>query len=81
MQVIKDFNYFKSRSRKQPRSLSMVSLNSNDWEEYWNTKVIPQNGLNSKRMKLEQSEDQKLFAYKDIAMCVYLTDCIFIFCT
>jgi len=34
----------------------MVSLNSNDWEDYWNTKVIPQNGLNSKRMKLEQSE-------------------------
>jgi len=35
----------------------MVSLNSNDWEEYWNTKVIPQNELNSKRMKLEQRED------------------------
>jgi len=48
---------FKSESRKRPRSLSMVSLNSNDWEEYWNTKVIPQNGLNSKRMKLEQSKD------------------------
>ena len=57
IQIIKDFNYLKSKSRKRPRSLSMVSLNSNDWEEYWNTEIIPQNGLNSKRMKLEQSED------------------------
>jgi len=35
----------------------MVSLNSNDWEEYWNTKVIQSNGLNSRRMKLEQQND------------------------
>jgi len=35
----------------------MVSLNSNDWEEYWSTKVIPQNELKSKRMKLEQYDD------------------------
>jgi len=57
IQIIKDFNYFKNKSRKRPRSLSMVSLNSNDWEGYWNTKVIPQNELKSKRMKLEQNDD------------------------
>ena len=34
IQIIKDLNYFKNKSRKRPRSLSMVSLNSNDWEEY-----------------------------------------------
>jgi len=57
IQLIKDFNYFESKSRKRPRSLSMVSLNSNDWEEYWNAKVIPRNGLTSKRIKLEQCND------------------------
>ena len=57
IQIIKDFNYFKSKSRKRPRSLSMVSLNGIDWEEYWNTRVIPQNDLKSKRMKLEQNDD------------------------
>jgi len=51
------FNYFKNKSRNRPRSLSMVSLNSSDWEEYWNTKVLPRNALNSKRMKLEKSND------------------------
>jgi len=57
IQIIKDFNYFKSKSRKRPRSLSMVSLNSSDWEEYWNMKVIPQDDLKNKRMKLEQTND------------------------
>jgi len=57
IRLIRDCNYFKSKSRKRPRCLSMVSLNSNDWEEYWNTKVIPRNGLTSKRMKLEQCND------------------------
>jgi len=38
----------------------MVSLNSSDWEDYWNTKVIPQDDLKTKRMKLEQTNDQKL---------------------
>ena len=57
MQIVKDFNYFKSKSRKRPRSLSMVSLNSNDWEEYWKTKVISQDDLKTKRMKLEQAND------------------------
>jgi len=55
--LIKDFNYFKSRSRKRPRNMSMVSLNNNDWEEYWNIKTIPSHGLNSKRMRLEQCKD------------------------
>jgi len=55
--LIKDFNYFKSRSRKRPRNMSIVSLNNNDWEEYWNSKVIPNNGFNSKKRKLEQSKD------------------------
>jgi len=58
-------------------SLSMVSLNSNDWEEYWNTKVIPSNGLNSKRMKLEQHNDYKHSVYKDIVMCIYSNHCVF----
>jgi len=57
IQLIEDFNYFKNKTRNRPRSLSMVSLNSNDWEKYWNTKVIPRNGLNSKRIKLEQSNN------------------------
>jgi len=57
IQIIKDFNYFKNKLRKRPRSLSMVSFISSDWEEYWNTKVIPQNELKSKRMKLEQTND------------------------
>jgi len=35
----------------------MVSLNSNDWEEYWKTKVISQDDLKTKRMKLEQAND------------------------
>jgi len=50
IQLIKDFNYFKSKSRKRPRHLSfdsLVSLNSNDWEEYWETKVIPRNGFST----------------------------------
>jgi len=55
IQLIEESNYF--QSSKRPRSLSMVSLNSNDWEEYGNTKTMPSNGLNSKRMKLEQSKD------------------------
>ena len=57
IQIIKDFNYFKNKSRQQPRSLSMVSLNGSDWEEYSNTKVIPQDDLKTKRMKLEQTND------------------------
>jgi len=57
IQIKEDFNYFKNKSRKRPRSLSMFSLNSNDWEEYWNTKVTRQDGLNSERTKLEQSDD------------------------
>ena len=57
IQLIKDFNYIKSKSRKRPRGLLLVSLNSNDWEEYWETKVIPRNGINSKRLKLEQVND------------------------
>jgi len=57
IQIIKDFNYFKSKSRKRPRSSSMVSLNGSDWEEYWNTKVTPQDDLKTKRMKLEQPND------------------------
>ena len=57
IQLIEDVKYFNSKSRKRPRSLSMVSLNSNDWGKYWNTKVIPRNGLNSKIMKLEQSNN------------------------
>jgi len=35
----------------------MVSLNSSNWEEYSNTKVIPQDNLKIKRMKLEQTND------------------------
>jgi len=57
IQLIEDFNYFESKSRKRPRSFLMVPLNSNDWEEYWNTKVIPRNELTSKRMKREQNKD------------------------
>jgi len=44
-------------SRKRPNSLSLVSLNGNDWEEYWETAVIPINGFSTKRMKLEQCKD------------------------
>jgi len=51
----------KASQESDPRGLSMSSPNSNDWEEYWNTKVIPQNELKSKRMKLEQNDDKKLF--------------------
>jgi len=55
--IIEDFNQFKSRSRIRPRSRSMVSLNSNGWGEYWSTKIIPNNERNSNRRKLEQSKD------------------------
>jgi len=51
IQIIKDFNYFKNKSRKRPRSLSMISLNSSDWEEYWNTKVMAENGLKDQKVK------------------------------
>jgi len=56
IQLIEDFN-FKNGSRKRPRSLSMISLNSNDWEEYWNTKATLNNRFNSKKKKLEQCKD------------------------
>jgi len=35
----------------------MVSLNDQDWEEYWNTKAMSNNGFHSKKMKLELSKD------------------------
>jgi len=41
-------------------------------------KVALPNGLNSKRMKLEQSDDWKHSVYKDIAMWIYLNHCVFI---
>jgi len=44
-------------SQENDPELSLVSLNSNDCKEYWHTKVISRNGLNSKRMKLEQCND------------------------
>jgi len=55
--IIEDFNYFKSKARKRSRSMSMVSLNDQDWEEYWNTKAMSNNGFHSKKMKLELSKD------------------------
>jgi len=57
IQIINDFKYFKSKSRKRPISLSMVSHNGSDWEEYWNTKITPQDDLKTKRMKLEQPNE------------------------
>ena len=57
MQWISDFNDFKDKSRKRPRSLSLVSLSSSDWEDYGETKVLQRKGLSPKRKKLEQHED------------------------
>jgi len=48
---------FKSKFRKRPRSLSMISLNSSDWEQHWNTNIMTENGLKTKRIKLERSDN------------------------
>ena len=56
IQIIKDLNYFKNKSRKRPRGLSMVSLNSSDWDEYWNNNAS-QDDLRTKRIKLEQADN------------------------
>jgi len=63
-------------SRKRPRSLSLVTLNSNDWEEYWETTVIPKNGFSTKSMKLEQCIDWDIPSKKDIAKRIH---CIIVY--
>ena len=55
----------------------MVSLNSNDWEEYWNTKIIPRNGLTSKKIKLEQCND-KVLSLPGHCKVYLFNDCVFI---
>jgi len=64
-------------SRKRPRSLSLVSLNSYDGEEYWETTVIPRNGFSTKRMKLEQCKIFRLKGYCETDLLYY---CVFVFC-
>jgi len=44
-------------SRKRPRSLSLLSMYSQDMEEYWETKTLQRNEFSSKRIKLDQCED------------------------
>jgi len=34
--------------------MSLLSMNSRDLEEYWETKVLQRNGLSPKRVELEQ---------------------------
>jgi len=35
----------------------MISLNSSDWEEYWNTNIMTENGLKTKRINLQRSDN------------------------
>jgi len=57
--LISDINDLKNKSRKRPRSLSLISINSSDWNEYWETKTsqLMNNGLSNKRITIEQIED------------------------
>jgi len=57
MQLISDVMDLENKSRKRPRSLSLLSMNSRDMDEYWGTKTLQRNGLSSKRIKLDQCED------------------------
>jgi len=41
-------------------------------------KVASPNGLKSRRIKLEQSDNWKHLVYKDIVLCIYLNHCILI---
>jgi len=46
----------KEAPRKRPRSLSLLSLNSSDWNSFWETKTSPLMNIEQtiKRIKLEQ---------------------------
>jgi len=62
--LISDINDFKMKSRKWPRSLSLASIHSSDWNEYRETKTsqIMNNGLTNKRIKIEQFGDWDYFS-------------------
>ena len=78
-QTKEDFNYFKNKSRKRPRSLSMFSLNSNDWKGYWNTKVTPQDGLKILKEWSWNKTTTKNFPSTRTLQCVFiLNHCVFI---
>jgi len=82
IQLIKDFNYFKSKSRKRPRQLSfdsLVSLNSNDWEEYWETKVYQEMDLVPKEWNWNnvKTEITRLKGHCKMHSLYY---CVFVFC-
>jgi len=54
---VSDITDFEVKTRKRPRSLSLLTMNGRDMDEYWETKVLQRNGLSPKRIKLEQYED------------------------
>jgi len=65
---------FKSKFRKQLGSLALMSLNSTDKKRSIRIsllKVASPNGLNSRRVKLEQSNNQRHLVYKDVVLCIY----------
>jgi len=54
--------------QRQRRSIRMSML-----------KVVSPNGVNSRRTKLEQCNNQWHLYHKDVVLCIYLNYCIFIF--
>jgi len=40
IQLISDITDVENKSRKRPRRLSLLSMNSRDMDEYWDTKVL-----------------------------------------
>jgi len=59
IQLIRDVNDLKNKSRKRPRSLSIPSVHSDDWNDYWENKTVQtmKEGLPNKRIKIEQYDD------------------------
>ena len=77
IQMKDDFNYFKNKSRKRTRSWSMFSVNSNDWEEHWNTKShqkmdwIQKNEAGTKRRLKTFRLQGHLNVYLFKPLCIY----------
>jgi len=77
IQMKEDFNYFKNKSRKRTRSWWMFSVNSNDWEEHWNTKShqkmdwIQKNEAGTKRRLKTFRLQGHLNVYLFKPLCIY----------
>jgi len=57
IQFISDIADLENQPRKRLRYLSLVSRNSRNMDENWETNILQRNGLSSKRLKLDQCEN------------------------